>query len=414
MQNHAPHGGSRLKISVFHYNNLRTGAGEEKAILNYARNLQRDRFDVTVYQTDYCRISNLTDADINDYLDGIELVTLKSIMTPFRLRDIMASHSGRPVKIIAKAISQILKVFLTSTYSRIANRKKFEIARQSDLVYIYDAEYCGYVPRLKKGTPIVGTFRRDFGEGALSGNRKRSFIAAAIKAVYSFMVRRVTVFHFLTDRLYQHSPIHRNGDFVLHSGVDLTMFHPPDEKRSGRIKFLFVARLESVKGIVDVVEAFEKLKSEEAELHIAGSGTMQNYVKSMASANERIFYDGYLSGEELTDIYRKCDVFVFPTRMSEQHPLVVVEAIASGLKTIASARLRGIFDTFENKGFLEYTEPEPDSILLKMKECIEKKGDIRAMSGRIAESAGEYGWVAITERLFNKLEQIARGSINVN
>ena len=52
-------------------------------------------------------------------------------------------------------------------------------------------------------------------------------------------------------------------------GVDTEQFHPADEPRDRRkFKILYVGRLEILKGIQYLLEAFSEIRSKEVELHL--------------------------------------------------------------------------------------------------------------------------------------------------
>lgn len=400
--------GDRTIVSIFQHTSLSIGAGEEKAILNYIKNVPSETVALTVYQTDFCPNRNISDEEISAYASKIKLVTLKSILSKFNFN--VSGESGKNIatRYIGKAFYLFLKVLVDPIVNRIVNRNLLNGFTDSDVAFIYDAEYVGLIPKAGKDIPIVGTFRRDFGPGF----RKSTLRNIVIYIAYSCVVRRVKVFHFLTQRLYSNSPIHHLGDFVLSSGTDLEEYYPDPTKRNGPIKFLFVARLERVKGVMDAIESFNRLGEVDAELHIAGSGPLANYVKDKAASNNRIFYEGYLGKNELASLYRKCDVLFFPTRLSEQHPLIVVEAVASGLKIITTENLRGIFDFFEKEEVLEYVNSDVDILASKLKEYANLKDTLRKNASVYAKKAENYDWRIISAKLFSHLVEVSRSCRN--
>jgi glycosyltransferase involved in cell wall biosynthesis len=137
-----------------------------------------------------------------------------------------------------------------------------------------------------------------------------------------------------------------------------------------------------------------------------GSGSLADKIKEAGGLDTRIHYLGYKSGKELADVYRMCDVFVFPTLQPEQHPLVIKEALASGMFVLCSSSLHGIFDDFEAKSFLEYVNPDLKSVSQAMKAAISSVDAIRKLRFNIARSAEIYDWKNITEHLFQKIIDI--------
>ena len=111
----------------------------------------------------------------------------------------------------------------------------------------------------------------------------------------------------------------------------------PNEKP---LVFLYVGRLESYKGVLELLEAFVLLseKGVSSRLIIVGDGSLQSQVESFVQRNSAIEYLGRLTGEELYRIYSSADVFVLPS-LREQWGLVVNEAMAATLAVIVTDRV---------------------------------------------------------------------------
>lgn len=99
--------------------------------------------------------------------------------------------------------------------------------------------------------------------------------------------------------------------------------------------FLFVGRLEPMKGIEFVVKAFERMP--EKELNIAGSGPLleelQQYVLQQKLDN--IHFLGQLQRDELAEYYQSSAALVMASQWYEGFPMVITEAYANGLPIIA-------------------------------------------------------------------------------
>ena len=99
--------------------------------------------------------------------------------------------------------------------------------------------------------------------------------------------------------------------------------------------FLFLGRLESVKGIHELFDAWIGLQGEDAVLLIAGSGSLERVVREAAAALRSVRYLGHLTGDDVWRAYASADVFVLPSRR-DPWGLVVNEAMAAGLPVIVS------------------------------------------------------------------------------
>lgn len=103
-------------------------------------------------------------------------------------------------------------------------------------------------------------------------------------------------------------------------------------------KFLFVARFSHNKGIHVLTEAIKQLNLEgfQEKIHftLAGEGPLYNEVKKKF-AYPNITYTGFINDNELSELYKTSDVFLFPT-LFEGMPTVVLEAMSYGMPIIVS------------------------------------------------------------------------------
>ncbi len=107
--------------------------------------------------------------------------------------------------------------------------------------------------------------------------------------------------------------------------------------------FLYVGRLESYKGIEDLLSAFATMKPAHCRLVIVGDGSLRALVTAAANQHPEIEYLGRLSGEDLFRAYAHAQVLVLPSRV-EPWGLVVNEAMAAGLAIIATDRVGSVDD----------------------------------------------------------------------
>lgn len=121
-------------------------------------------------------------------------------------------------------------------------------------------------------------------------------------------------------------------------GVDVDRFRPgPPPAGSARpFRVLFVGRLELAKGVRYLLEAFALARLPDAELWLIGPlhREMEPFLRQHGRG---VVVRGPLPLEEVAACYRSADVFVFPT-LSDSFGLVMLEAMASGLPVVATAR----------------------------------------------------------------------------
>jgi glycosyltransferase involved in cell wall biosynthesis len=105
---------------------------------------------------------------------------------------------------------------------------------------------------------------------------------------------------------------------------------------AGVCVFLFVGRLEPIKGIDLLLSAFGELGPNiQARLVIVGDGTLRQEANEAMERDTRIVYRGRLQGEALWAQFAAADILVAPS-LSEPWGLVVNEALSAGLAIVVS------------------------------------------------------------------------------
>ena len=96
--------------------------------------------------------------------------------------------------------------------------------------------------------------------------------------------------------------------------------------------FLYVGRLEPIKGVETLIKAFRRERSE--ELVIAGEGSEAPRLRRSAADLPGVRFTGWLPQEQLDHLYRGALAALMPTRGHEVLPLVALEAFANGTPLI--------------------------------------------------------------------------------
>jgi glycosyltransferase involved in cell wall biosynthesis len=96
--------------------------------------------------------------------------------------------------------------------------------------------------------------------------------------------------------------------------------------------FLVVGRLEPIKGVGSVIEAFRRRRSE--DLVIAGTGTLERRLRAEAADLPHVRFLGWQDAEQLDALYRGALAVVVPTLGHESFGIVAVEAFARATPVI--------------------------------------------------------------------------------
>lgn len=109
----------------------------------------------------------------------------------------------------------------------------------------------------------------------------------------------------------------------------------PRPTASTGVRLLFVGHLEPHKGIGELVEAVRGLPDIDVSLDVVGDGSQRMELERTKS-DKRIRFHGRLFGEALANWYSQADALVVPSRVAENAPLVVVDALLRHLPVIAT------------------------------------------------------------------------------
>jgi hypothetical protein len=136
---------------------------------------------------------------------------------------------------------------------------------------------------------------------------------------------------------------HREFGFPFEMEV-LPYFLPDAEERELRPRgeghrphprpyFLFVGRLERIKGLDEVIPLFRRIRG--ADLVIAGAGEAEERWKALAQGQDNVRFLGRVPNDELEAYYRGCEALIVPSICFETFGIILIEAFRQGAPVIA-------------------------------------------------------------------------------
>jgi glycosyltransferase involved in cell wall biosynthesis len=190
----------------------------------------------------------------------------------------------------------------------------------------------------------------------------------------------------------------------------------PARDASAAPYFLFVGRLERLKGLEGVIPAFTGAGL--AELWIAGAGSEESRLRDLARGNERVRFLGQRSGQELEALYRDAVALVYPAvnfqigvpsaevRNGHGAPLVIIEAFAQRTPVVASraGRIPALLD--QTGGGVSYGSEAELRLTL---DRLLKDAQYRDALGAHGNEAYRRTWTAAAhlERYFELIDEIS-------
>ncbi|MFC3060263.1 glycosyltransferase [Paenirhodobacter populi] len=197
---------------------------------------------------------------------------------------------------------------------------------------------------------------------------------------------------------------------IVHCGVDPARYGRADIPRGKRL--IFVGRLAAVKGLPILVEAFARLRERhpDAHLSIVGDGPERKPAEARVAGlgiGDAVTFHGYQSSDEVSELLARSDVMVLPS-FAEGVPVVLMEAMASGLPVVAS-RVAGVQELVDD-GVSGYAVPpgDVDSLVARL-DTLLADPDLCARMGAAgrAKVAAEFDQAAEARWL----ERILSGSL---
>ena len=115
---------------------------------------------------------------------------------------------------------------------------------------------------------------------------------------------------------------------------------------------LYTGTLQKQYGILDLLEAFNKLNYKDLKLWICGDGDAKSDVIKAAEKDKRITYFGQVSREKALELQRKSNILVNPRKASGEYtkysfPSKTMEYLLAG-KPIIMRKLEGIPEEYKN------------------------------------------------------------------
>jgi glycosyltransferase involved in cell wall biosynthesis len=211
----------------------------------------------------------------------------------------------------------------------------------------------------------------------LNHKAKRTSVITGLGVAFTLKNIKYRVISFFIKKLYKLSSyktsiITQNPDDLITLGLTLKgnvvlgsgflnknelMIHSRYKKIEEPVTLLYVGRLLKSKGIDDAIDIFKKVSEHSAKFRLIIVGdvdehnpdSIDDYNLSYIKKNPSIEFLGFL--ENLTDVYLRSDVLLFPSKYREGVPRAIIESLSYGL-TIITKNMPGCKECVKSNGFL--------------------------------------------------------------
>ena len=193
---------------------------------------------------------------------------------------------------------------------------------------------------------------------------------------------------------------------IVPGAVDVGRFRPDGACRDPNAVpvLLYHGRVDRRKGVLDMIEALERLDREGTAFRLVLSGIgpdLDEAVRRLEATGlmRRTRLRGYVDYDQAPDAYHGADIFVSPT-YAEGFSNTILEAMASGLATV-SCRAVGVVDCIRDDENGLLTEPgDIDALTAALRRLLTEPGLRRRLAdAALAECREVYSWSAVADRI---------------
>jgi glycosyltransferase involved in cell wall biosynthesis len=214
-----------------------------------------------------------------------------------------------------------------------------------------------------------------------------------------------------------------NSTKVVHisNGVDLIKFYPGKSSvrkmlaRADEKLVLCVARISRIKNQMAVIKAIPKVLSKDKDVKFIFAGQIddQGYLNEIMNfVNENnlqahVKFIGSVENSKMPEYYRAADIFILPS-FAEGLPLVLLEAMASGL-AIISSNIAPNMELGKNKEIL-YFNPGKSGELAKQLASLLENEKKRILLGKFSRKTAEkkFSWREIAKETFSMYKRLIK------
>lgn len=172
---------------------------------------------------------------------------------------------------------------------------------------------------------------------------------------------------------------------IVPNGIDIKKFEtsPVTAVKHQSVKtILYIGRLENRKGVKYLLRAFHDLvvRHDDVQLLIAGTGVDETKLRAYVKDNNipNVTFLGFISEEDKLHHLHRADLFCSPAFYGESFGIVLLEAMAAGLPTVAGDNV-GYQSVMTERGALSLVNPQDTVDFSRRLELMLFDDELRAL-----------------------------------
>lgn len=201
---------------------------------------------------------------------------------------------------------------------------------------------------------------------------------------------------------------------IVPNGIDLQRFAPNGYQPApeGEQRLLFVGQMVPKKGLATLLDAFEMLLHEfpRLSLWVVGDGPLFQESRRRLSSRARgcVDFMGQVHGDDLAELYRRCDVFCAPSIGHESFGITLLEGMAAG-KPIVASRIAGFLDVVcDGREAVLHRSQDARDLRDALRRVVTDP-ELRARLVRQAtKTVQRYAWPRVAKEIEGRYERLLR------
>ncbi len=196
----------------------------------------------------------------------------------------------------------------------------------------------------------------------------RSFIKEAYDFFYgnNIMKNASSIIAVSDEEAYYDKKMTDKPVEVVYNGIDIEEFENLPSVGSYKDKYihapyiLYLGRLDKLKGINHLIEAYSKLPSEFNEYKLVIAGKINEYKKELdeiikkEDLSDKVVFTGFVKEEDKISIYQDATVFVSPVKYMGGVSLTAIESILSDTPVIVTKEAGELVEKIDAGVIVEY------------------------------------------------------------
>lgn len=166
------------------------------------------------------------------------------------------------------------------------------------------------------------------------------------------------------------------------------------------IVFLFLGLIRPYKGVFELIEAFEQLNDDRAQLVIAGktlNEELEQQIRQKIADNSRIkFKPGFVPDEQIQVYMNACDTVIFPYRNVLTSGTAIL-AMSFGKSCIAP-RLGCMGEILSFSGAFLYNAEQEYGLLDSMKQAVQNQKNLSSMGKHNQQLSDQWSWDKVAQK----------------